>query len=50
MEALLALAHARLTRNDLERARELAERVLALAEPAKAPAMLAGGHVVLGLK
>jgi predicted ATPase len=47
-EALLALAHTCLTRNDLEQARELAERVLALAEQAKAPAILAGAHFVLG--
>jgi tetratricopeptide (TPR) repeat protein len=47
MEALLALAHFRFNRRDFELARELAERVLAMAQEAKAPAMLAGAHVVL---
>jgi predicted ATPase len=35
MEVLLALAHTRFTRRDIEQARELAETVLAMAEPAK---------------
>jgi tetratricopeptide (TPR) repeat protein len=48
MEALLALAHIRSNRHDFEQAQELAERVLAIAEQAKAPAMLAGAHFVLG--
>jgi class 3 adenylate cyclase/tetratricopeptide (TPR) repeat protein len=48
MEVLLALAHTRILRRDFELARELAERVLAMAQQAKAPAMLAGAHVVVG--
>jgi len=49
MEALLALAHIRSYRHDFEEARELAERILAMAEQAKAPPMVAGAHFVLGL-
>jgi class 3 adenylate cyclase/tetratricopeptide (TPR) repeat protein len=49
MSALLALAHFRTNRLDLEMGRELAERVVALAEQAKAPAILAGAHVALGV-
>src|SRR5262249_51450172 len=49
MEAFLALAHICNNRADLEQARELAERALAMAEQAKAPAMLAGAHCVLGV-
>jgi len=48
MEGLLALAHLRLSRSELGAARELAERVLAMAQEAKAPAMLAGAHHILG--
>ncbi len=47
MEALLALAYLN-HRRDFGRARELAERVLAMAEQYNAPAMLAGAHFVLG--
>jgi tetratricopeptide (TPR) repeat protein len=46
METLLALAH--YNRRDFRLARELAERVLAMAEQATAPAMLVGAHTVLG--
>jgi predicted ATPase len=46
MEALLSLAHYH--RLDLIFAQQLAERVLAMAQEAKAPAMLAGAHYVLG--
>jgi class 3 adenylate cyclase/tetratricopeptide (TPR) repeat protein len=49
MEALLALAQFRLTRREFGLARELAERVLAIAQEAKAPTMLAGAHYILGL-
>jgi tetratricopeptide (TPR) repeat protein len=49
MEALLALAQFRLIRREFEVARELAERVLAMAQQAKAPTMLAGAHYILGL-
>jgi predicted ATPase len=47
MEALITLAHYK--RLDLGLARELAERVLAMAQRAKTLAMLAGAHFVLGL-
>ncbi len=49
MEALLALAHFRFNRRDYGLARELAERVLAMAQQAKAPAMLGGAHGILGI-
>jgi tetratricopeptide (TPR) repeat protein len=49
MEALLMLADRCYSRRDFEQARELAERVLAMAEQYMAPAMLAGAHFVLGL-
>ena len=49
VEALLALAMFRLTRHEFGPSRELAERALMLAEQAKAPAMLAAAHSVLGL-
>ena len=49
MEALLALAAFRLSRSDFGPAREFAERVLAMAQEVKAPAVLAGAHYVLGL-
>jgi class 3 adenylate cyclase/tetratricopeptide (TPR) repeat protein len=48
MEVLLALAHFRYL-HDFKLARELAERVLAMAQQAEAPAMLAGAHHALGL-
>ncbi len=48
MEALLQLAFFRCLRREFGLARELAERVLGLAEPAKATAMVAGAHYVLG--
>jgi tetratricopeptide (TPR) repeat protein len=49
MEALLALAQFRFNRRDFGVARELAERVLTMAQQAKAPAMLAGANVALGI-
>jgi tetratricopeptide (TPR) repeat protein len=49
MEALLALAQFQINRGDLEHAKELAERVINIAEKAEAPVMLAGAHFVLGL-
>ena len=49
MEVVLALAHLRVNRRDFELARELADRVLAMAQQAEAPPMLAGAHFVLGL-
>src|SRR5262249_4607513 len=49
MEALLALAETRFSRRDFEPARELGERVLAMAEKAKVPAMLAGAHWTIGV-
>jgi class 3 adenylate cyclase/tetratricopeptide (TPR) repeat protein len=49
MEALLQLAHFRFLRREYGVARELAQRVvLGLAEPAKATAMVAGAHYLLG--
>jgi tetratricopeptide (TPR) repeat protein len=48
MEVLLALAHTRIWR-DIGLGRELAEKVLAMVQQAKAQAMLAGAHSVLGL-
>jgi class 3 adenylate cyclase/tetratricopeptide (TPR) repeat protein len=47
MEVFLALAHYR--RLDFGLARELAGRVLAMAQQAPAPAMLGGAHYVLGI-
>jgi adenylate cyclase len=47
MQALLALAHYR--RLDFAVARELAERVIAMAQQTTAPLMLAGANFVLGL-
>ena len=49
MEALLALAHFRIGQRDFEVGRELARTVLAMAEQAKASAMLAGADFLLGL-
>jgi class 3 adenylate cyclase/tetratricopeptide (TPR) repeat protein len=48
MEALLGLAHFRFNRRDFEPSREIAERLLVMAQQAKAPAILGGAHVVLG--
>jgi class 3 adenylate cyclase/tetratricopeptide (TPR) repeat protein len=48
MEALLQLADFCFRRRKYGVARELAQRVLGLAEPAKATAMVAGAHYVLG--
>ena len=50
MEALLALATFRFNRRQFGQARELAQRVLGLAEHERAPAMLAGARCVLGLE
>jgi class 3 adenylate cyclase/tetratricopeptide (TPR) repeat protein len=49
MEALLQLAQFRFFRRDYGVARELARRVLALAEPAKVTEMVAGAHCLLGI-
>jgi len=49
MEALLALAQFRSNPRDFELARELVERVLAMAQQANALPMLAGAHVALGV-
>ncbi len=49
MEVLLQLARFRFLRREYGVARELAQRVLGLAEPAKATAMVAGAHYVLGM-
>jgi tetratricopeptide (TPR) repeat protein len=49
MEALLALAYYRVIRREFGLGRQLAERVLAMAEQAEAPAMLGGAHFVLGV-
>jgi class 3 adenylate cyclase/tetratricopeptide (TPR) repeat protein len=48
METLLALAQFRLNRREFESARELAERVLVMAQETKTSAMLAGAHHILG--
>jgi tetratricopeptide (TPR) repeat protein len=49
MEALLQLARFRFVRREYGVARELAQRVLGLAESAKATAMVAGAHFLLGM-
>ncbi len=49
MEVLLQLAQFLMLRREYGEARELAQRVLGLAEPAKATAMVAGAHCVLGI-
>jgi class 3 adenylate cyclase/tetratricopeptide (TPR) repeat protein len=49
MEALLGLAHLHVNRRDFDLARELAEGVLAMAQQAETPGMLAGAHTVLGI-
>ena len=49
MEVLMTLAHLRITGNDFEAGRELAETLLTMAQPAKAPAVRAGAHHVLGV-
>ncbi len=48
MEALLQLAYFRFLRREYGLAGDLAQRVLGLAEPAKAAAMVVGAHFVLG--
>jgi len=48
MRALLQLAHFRYLRREYGVALELAQRLLGLAEPAKATAMVAGAHCLLG--
>jgi len=48
MEALLALVQFRVTQRDFGPAIELAERVLGMAQEARASAMLAGAHFLLG--
>ena len=48
MEALLALANLRTNRRDFGLARELGERVLAMAQQAEVPEILAGAHLTLG--
>lgn len=47
IEALLALAHLHFNRRQYGSPRDLAEKVIAMAEAAKAPAMLAGADVIL---
>ncbi len=47
-EVLLQLAQFRFVRREYDVARELAQRVLDLAEPAQATAMVAGAHYLLG--
>jgi tetratricopeptide (TPR) repeat protein len=49
MEPLLQLAFFRFLRREYGVARELAQRVLGLAEPAKATAMVVGAHSLLGI-
>ncbi|MGO9057030.1 MAG: adenylate/guanylate cyclase domain-containing protein [Candidatus Binataceae bacterium] len=49
MEALLELARFRYVRREYGVARDLAQRVLALAEPAQATAMVVGAHCLLGV-
>jgi class 3 adenylate cyclase/tetratricopeptide (TPR) repeat protein len=48
MEALLQLSRFRFLRREYGVARELAQRVLAVAEPLQATAMVAGAHCLLG--
>ncbi len=48
IEALLALASFHLTHRDFPAAWELGQQALAMAEQAKAPAMIAGAHCQLG--
>jgi predicted ATPase len=49
LEVLLALAHLRVNRRDFALGRDLAEKVLAIAQQAKASATLAGAHNLLGI-
>jgi class 3 adenylate cyclase/tetratricopeptide (TPR) repeat protein len=49
MESQLQLAEFRYLRREYDEARELAQRVLGLAEPAKATAMIGAAHSVLGV-
>jgi tetratricopeptide (TPR) repeat protein len=48
MEVLLAMAHLRHNQADLQPARELAERVITMAQEGKASTTLAGAHFILG--
>src|SRR5260370_12206918 len=48
METLLQLAESRFFRREYAAARELAQRILDLAEPTQATAMVAGAHYILG--
>ena len=48
MDALLQLAFFRIVRRQFDEARELAQQVLDRAQPAKATAMVAGAHWLLG--
>jgi class 3 adenylate cyclase/tetratricopeptide (TPR) repeat protein len=49
MAALVALSYQRWSSREFELARELAERVIAMAQQAEAPALLGGAHHALGL-
>jgi adenylate cyclase len=49
MQVLVALGHERLSWNDFRPARELAERVIAMAQQTEAPAVLLGAHNALGI-
>jgi tetratricopeptide (TPR) repeat protein len=49
MEALLQLAQFRYVRREYSEARELTQRVLGLAEPAKVTAMVGGAHSLLAI-
>jgi tetratricopeptide (TPR) repeat protein len=49
MTVLVRLSYLRWSSNDFEPARELAERVMVIAQQAEAPAMLAGAHHALAL-
>ena len=48
MELLLALAHLHFNRRQYQPARELAEKILTMAEAAKAPGVAAGANTILG--
>ena len=49
MAALVALSHQRWSSREFDLARELAERVIAMAQQVEPPAMLGGAHHTLGL-
>jgi class 3 adenylate cyclase/tetratricopeptide (TPR) repeat protein len=49
MEVLLAIAHLHLNQDDLQPARELAERVITMAQEANSSTTLAGAHYILGI-